>query len=223
MTLLGAFLAHESVTQFRSTRFRAMSLVYVIVSLAPVVLVFLAAGRARYAIGAATYVLVLDTLQPVLIILFAAVLAVDAITREREEGSFPVVALAPISAAGYLLRRWIAVVLVALPVTLIPRLIAAALVAVKLRRVPMLAAFAEGWLLYAVLLLVIVSGFALALGTINGSSIVALVTGMMLLTTGLGFVNDVAAHWHRQFDGIGRLFGANFQLVSEIQASIHNN
>jgi hypothetical protein len=223
VTLLGAFLAHESVTQFRSTRFRAMSLIYVIVSLAPVMLVFLAAGRARYAIGTATYVLVLDTVQPLVTMLFAAVLSVDAITREREEGSFPVVALAPISAAGYLLRRWISVVLVALPVTLVPRLIATSLVAIKLRRLPMLGAFAEGWLLYAVLLLVIVSGFALALGTINGSSIVALVTAMMLLTAGLGFVNDVAAHWHRQFDGIARLFAANLRLVSEIRSSIRGN
>src|SRR5207253_8242643 len=74
--------------------------------------------------------------------------------------------------------------------------------------------------LYAVLLLVIVSGFALALGTINGSSIVALIIGMMLLTAGLGFVNDVAAHWHRQFDGVGPLFGANLQLLSEIRGSL---
>ncbi len=220
MTLLRAFLAHEALTQFRSTRFRAISAIYVVISVAPAVLVFLAAGRAHYYIGGATYVLLLDILQPLLTMLFAAVLAVDAITREREEGSFPVVALAPLSATGYLLRRWLALVIVALPVTLLPRLLTAALVAMRLRQMPVPAAFAEGWLLYSVLLLAIVSGLALALGTINGSSIVALIFGMMLLTAGLGFFNNVAAHWHREFDGIGRLFGSNVRLLTEIQWSL---
>src|SRR5260221_6688998 len=95
MTLSGAFLAHESVTQFRSTRFRAMSLIYVIVCIAPAVLVFLAAGRARYAIGTASYVLLVDGVQPVVTMLFAAVLAGGAITPPRGGSSVPGVAPGP--------------------------------------------------------------------------------------------------------------------------------
>ena len=53
MRLLGTFLAHEASAQLRSHRYRMMSSVYVIVSTLPVVLLFVMARRARYAVGSA--------------------------------------------------------------------------------------------------------------------------------------------------------------------------
>lgn len=220
MSLLRTFVAHEAATQLRSTRFRVMSTVYVIACSVPVALVFVLARRATFAIGSTTYATLLDGFQPLFTTLFAAILAVDAITREREEGSFPVVSLAPISAAGYLLRRWLSVVLVALPVTLLPRLVAMALAAFRLKQTPVFLAFGAGWLLYVLPILAMVSAFAIALGTIHGNSIVALVVGMMLLTAGLGMANDVFARWHRNFDPPVWLISQNPRLLTEIRWSI---
>src|SRR5258708_6763263 len=197
-----------------------MSSVYVIVSTLPVVLLFVMARRARYAVGSANYAALLDLAQPVLTMLLAALLSVDAINREREEGSFPVVSLAPISAAGYLLRRWIGVMAMVLPVTLLPRIAGLALAATQQQRLPMFAAFADGWLLLVVPVLVMVSPLDTALGTINGNTTVAIITGAMLLTGGLEIANDIFAWWHLHFDGAAALMALDLRVLTEIRWSL---
>jgi ABC-type transport system involved in multi-copper enzyme maturation permease subunit len=199
--LTGAFLAHEAKTQLRSARFRTMAGVYVVVSCVPAALVFFIARRADYAIGSAAYASLLEIVQPFLTMLFVGLISIDAVMRERDEGSFPVVSLAPVGAAGYLMRRWLAVVMMTLPLTLLPPIIAAVLSAVQRKQPPMFAAFAWGWALHVLPVAVIVSAFALAMGTITGSVIVALIVSFMLFTFGLEIANDLLAHMHRQFDG----------------------
>jgi hypothetical protein len=220
VSLLRAFVAHEAITQFRSTRFRVLGGVYVLASCAPAIVVFLMARRAPYLIGSATYAQLIDLAQPLFTTLFAGLVSVDAISREREEGSFAVVSLAPLSASGYLLRRWIAVVAMILPLTIVPRLAGAALAAVQTKQVPMLAAFAGGWALKVLPVLLIVSAIALALGTINGSTILSIIVALLLATAGLDFVNDIAAHWHRRFEGPSALVAFNPNVVQRLSWSL---
>jgi hypothetical protein len=220
VSLLRAFLAHEATTQLRSTRFRVMSAVYVLVSSAPAVAVFVMARRAPYTIGSATYAALLDLFQPFLTMLFVAIIAVDAVIREREEGSFAVVSLAPLTAAGYLGRRWIAVMAVALPVTLLPRIVGVALAVAARQQMPLLAAFAGGWLLRVVPVVVIGSALALALGTINGNTILAIIVGFLLLTVGLGEINDLLAYAHRRFDPGVELAAPNMRKLQELSWSL---
>jgi len=220
VTLLGTFLSHEALTQLRSTRFRAIGAVYVLASSAPAIFAFVVAGRASYAVGSATYAALLDFAQPLLTLLLAGLISVDAITREREEGSFAVVSLASLSATGYLLRRWLAVIVMLLPLTIAPRLIGAGLAAVQLRQLPLLAAFAGGWALHVLPVVVIVSALALALGTINGSTILAIVVAFLLMTAGLDEVNDIAAHWHRHFDGPAGMVVPDGRVLTQLQWSI---
>ncbi len=56
--------------------------------------------------------------------MLAAVLAflisLDAITREQDEGAWSTVTLAGMSSAGYLLRRWLALQALLLPLTAVP-------------------------------------------------------------------------------------------------------
>src|SRR5688572_16763056 len=107
MRLFLAFFAHEATTQFRSARFRMMALAYDALASAPVIAVAIVASGADYVVGPASFASALLLFQPALTTLFAGTLSVDAITREREESSFAVVSLAPMSAAGYVMRRWV--------------------------------------------------------------------------------------------------------------------
>lgn len=220
MSLLATFVAHEATTQLRSMRFRAMSALYIIICTGPLAAIAVFSSRAHYIIGSASYAALLDFTQPIVTMFFAAILALDAVTRERDEGSLAVVSLAPLSAAGYLWRRWIAVMAIALPVTLAPRVLGIALAAVRLKTTPMLTAFAYGWLLHALPALVLFSAVAIALGTINNNSIIAVITGAVFFTAGLGFANDLLAHFHRTLDSPLRMGGFNLQLLQEIQWSL---
>lgn len=220
MSLLATFVAHEATTQFRSMRFRAMSAIYLVVCIAPVAIIAGFSSRAHYVLGSASYAALLDATQPMVTMFYAAILALDAVTRERDEGSLAVVALAPLSAAGYLWRRWLAVTAIALPVTLVPRIAGIALSAFRLKTTPMLDAFAWGWLLNVLPVLVLFSAVAIALGTINNNSIIAIITGAVFFTAGLGFVNDLLAHFHRTLDSPIVIGGFNTQLLTEIRWSL---
>src|SRR5258708_38420533 len=115
MKLLRLFVTHEMLTRWRLTRFRALAAVYVILVSAPAVALFLISGRTPRAIGPAAFNMFLLSEQPLLTALLAAGIAIDALSRERDEGSFSVLSVAPISSAGYVSRRWLAIVAVWLP------------------------------------------------------------------------------------------------------------
>jgi ABC-type transport system involved in multi-copper enzyme maturation permease subunit len=220
VSVTGAFLAHEATLQLRSPRYRAAGFAYVLLCTLPAAVLFLIAHRVNVMLGSSATVSLLDDVQPFLTALLVALLAVDGITREREENSFPVVSLAPLSATGYLLRRWLAIVALLLPLTLLPRILSAALAALQTHRAPLLAAFAGGWLLRVVPVLLLVSALALALGTINGNTILAILLGFVLLNAGVDEVNDFAAYAHRHFEGAGTLIGFNPRMIQELTWSV---
>src|SRR6267378_3834594 len=120
MRLFRVFLAHELITQWRSVRFRGLAAVYVVVASATSIGLFVMTGRTPRIFGPATYNGFLLSEQPLLTALFAVGLAVDAIARERDEGSFAVLSVAPISSAGYVLRRWLSIVVICIGVSLLP-------------------------------------------------------------------------------------------------------
>lgn len=207
MRLMGAFLSHELTTQFRSTRFRVLALAYAVIAAIPVVAIYLASRTVGYLLGSGAYAQALRMLQPSLTALLATVLAVDAITRERDEGSFGVVALAPVSNSGYVFRRWLALLTVALPLTVVPTIFAASLAAHADRRMPDLAPLAWDWLLHVAPPLVVMSALMLALGTITGRTILAILACAFAMTFGLGFLQDALAYAHRHLEGPGAMIG----------------
>ncbi|HEV2721001.1 MAG TPA: hypothetical protein VG323_13345 [Thermoanaerobaculia bacterium] len=215
--MIGVFVVHELVTQRRSGRFRALAFLYVALASLPAIAVFAVSARAKIVIGSATYAAVTGAVQPLLTALLAAAIAIDAFTRERDEGSFAVLAVAPLSSAGYLARRWLAVVAVCLPLTLLPPLIAAALAARAQHTAPLASAFAATWLLDVVPPLLVASALAIALGTIAGRTVVAIVFAALLLTFGLEMANDLFAYRHHHFDGPAELFGMRPMLWMQMR------
>src|SRR5712691_2242036 len=216
MSMMRGFFAHEAVTQFRSTRFRGLAIVYIILGCMPAVVVYILSRRSSYAIGSASYMEFVLYVQSLLTTLLAAALSIDAMTRERDEGSFAVLGVAPMSSAGYLLRRWLSVVAICVPVTLIPPIVAASLAAYANRRVPLFSAFAGGWLLHVVPALLITSAFALALGTITGRTVLAIIGGVVLLTAGVGFTNDLLAYAHRHVQEPPSLLDQTFRHIQQL-------
>ena len=207
MSLLAAFTAHEVTTQLRSARFRVLAFGYAVIGAIPAAVVYLGANNVGYRIDAGAYAEALRAVHPALTALLATVLAVDAITREREEGSFGVVSLAPVSASGYVFRRWLALLAIALPLTLLPTLIASALLGHGEGRVPDLAPLAWEWLLRVIPPLVVMSALMLALGTITNRTLLAILAYGAAMTFGLGFLQDLLAMVHRKLDGPGDMIG----------------
>lgn len=207
MRLLAAFVSHEVTTQLRSTRFRILAVAYAAIAVIPAIAIYISSRNLGYRLDTGAYAAALRMLQPALTALFATVLAVDAITREREEGSFGVVSLAPVSASGYFFRRWLALLAIAVPLSMIPGLAAAGLAGYAGRAVPNAAPLAWDWLLRVAPPLVLMSALMLALGTITGRTILAVLAYGAAATFGLGFLQDLLALSHRHLEGPGSMMG----------------
>ena len=80
-------------------------------------LIHLRRAEPRFVIGGATYAFEVASVLPLLTAVFAFLLSLDGITREQGEGAWTTVTLCEVSNAGYLLRRWLALQAVILPLT----------------------------------------------------------------------------------------------------------
>ena len=200
-----AFAGHEWRMRARSGRFAAVVVAYVAVCAVSPVTLIAVAGRSRYFIGAEAFASGVMLVQPLATALFAGVAAIDALTREREEGAFDVTSLSRSSAAGYVVRRWLAVVLIVLPVTLIPIVVAFGAASLAQHQAAAPAAFLLRWLVHVVPVALIFSALCLALGTISGRPAAAAIVAALLFTAGMTIVNDIAARSHRHFDGLAGL------------------
>jgi hypothetical protein len=189
----------------RSGRFAAVVLAYVAVCAVPPCLLVVIASRSRYFIGGEAFASGLMLVQPLATAVFAGVAAIDALTRERDEGSFQVTSLSRSSAAGYVMRRWLAVVAIIIPLTLIPVLIAFGAASVSQREAAPFVAFLLRWAVQIAPVAVIFSALSIALGTVSGRPAVAVIVAAVLFTAGFSTINDIAAHTHRHFDGLSGL------------------
>ncbi|HEV7427766.1 MAG TPA: hypothetical protein VGQ46_15500 [Thermoanaerobaculia bacterium] len=223
MTLFRVFLDHELTMQWRSMRFRGLAAVYILAASIPPVVAFAISGRMPRIMGPSAYNIFLLTMQPLLTALLAAGLAVDAIARERDEGSFSVLSVAPISSVGYVLLRWLALVVICIPVSLVPTAITAALGAHSRYTLPLAPVFFEGWLVSVLPSLLVSSALAIALGTITGRTVLAIIFGALLITAGIGFANYLLFYLHLDFDGPGELFAGGSRSMQELLWTIRGN
>jgi hypothetical protein len=141
------------------------------------------------AVGAGTYAAETLEVLPALTAVLAFLISLDAITREQDEGAWSVVSLTGMSSAGYLLRRWLAIQVLLVPLTALPLIVAAALAAlatganggsgapVAIDAGP----FVGPWLLHVAPLALVFSAQGLAVGTIAGGALNAfLLAGFVL-------------------------------------------
>jgi len=196
--LLAAFAAHEARTQLRSLKFRVVAGVYLAVVTAPTILTWLGRSRAGSFLGPGTFAGATPLVQPFPTAIVAALLCVDGIEREREEGSLAVAGLAPVTNAGYLLRRWAALLALLVPLTLVPPAAGVLLSPRPLETMPLAVV---PWLLRTLPVAVGASALALALGTITGGTVSAAVTGFLALAAAMLLGNGIASRFHRAVTG----------------------
>ncbi len=170
MRLLAAFTAHELRTQWRSLRFRVLAVLYVAAGSTPATLIWLRRAQMPMAVGPATYAAETLEILPLLAAVVAFLISLDAITREQDEGAWSTVALLGMSNAGYLLRRWLALQALLLPLTALPLAVAAGLAAVGTGAVAA-GPFLGPWALHVALIAMVSSAEALAMGTIAGGAL----------------------------------------------------
>ncbi|HXI12400.1 MAG TPA: ABC transporter permease [Thermoanaerobaculia bacterium] len=209
MRLTRVLIRHEWLTQLGSLRFRIFSVVYVVLCCVPSVMIYLLRDRTAQWTGPGTYAVLTANVQPLLTALFAAVVSVDAVSREREEGSFTVLSIAPYSNSGYMLRRWVAVMSVILPITMLPPLISFAIASKSTGQPLSVEPFYWPWLLQVATMTAVISALALAFGAIAGGAVKAAILCFILFNLLLGYGNDILLNGHRGLEGPGEWFGTN--------------
>lgn len=196
MRLAAAFAAHELRTQGRSLRFRVIATLYAALGTGPAALCWARREQTLSVIGSSTYAAETFQILPVLTAVAAFLLSLDAITREQDEGAWSTVSLSGMSSAGYLLRRWLALQALLLPLTALPVAAAAALaVAANGPETLYLSAFGVPWLLHLVPIALTFSALGVAAGTIAGGAINAflLTAGVLFLLPSL--IDALAGSW----------------------------
>ncbi len=174
MRLTASFLSYEVRTQARSLRFRAFAGLYVLAGTMPAGLIHLLKDRSRFAIGEAAYVGEVTTILPLLTAVLAFLLSLDGVTREQGDGAWTTVTLCGMSNAGYLLRRWLALQAVLLPLTALPLALAAGIAAADGIQPLDPRAWAGPWLFLLVPIALCVSALGLGVGTIGGGPLSSL-------------------------------------------------
>jgi hypothetical protein len=180
MRLLAAFAAHELRTQWRSLRFRVLAALYVAAGSAPAAVIWLRRAQMPMTVGAATYAAETLEILPLLTAVVAFLISLDAITREQDEGAWSTVSLAGMSNAGYLLRRWLALQTLLLPLTALPLAVAAGLAAAGTGGVAA-GPFLGPWSLHVAPIALVFSAEALAMGTIAGGALNAFLLAAFVL------------------------------------------
>ncbi|MEO8505287.1 MAG: hypothetical protein ABI609_15430 [Acidobacteriota bacterium] len=184
------FLRAEVLVHLRSLRGRVAIAAYLAIACTPAIL----AGRAQggdLLLGGSTYAAEVLTFLPLLSAALAITLGLDAIVRERRSGSWSVLTLTSMSSAGYLLRRWSALLALLLPLSALPLAVAAASASLNGAARGPLGNFVWPWLLFVVPAVVGASALAVGAGTIADGIVPAAILVALLATLAPTLVNSV--------------------------------
>jgi hypothetical protein len=227
MKLTAAFVAHEGRTQGSSLRFRVLAALYAGAGSVPAAVAWLRRDQLETAIGAATYAAETLDVVPALTAVIAVLISLDAITREQDEGAWSTASLAGMSSAGYLLRRWLALQALLLPLTAIPLAVAALAAGVAaasgktgsagLGTVP-LGPFVGPWLMHVVPIAMTFSALALGVGTIAGGALNAFLLGAFALVVLPQLMNVLLARFGVHLGDGWLSLGSLGQSVSRLVA-----
>jgi len=131
MTTLAAFVSHELRLQRRSARFAVLAIGFVALAALPALVAFHRWPTSLVYLGPATFAAETFAVLPLLAVTLAFAFSADGIEREKAEGSWRVLSLAPMSNTGYLVYRWVAGVTLLLPLAAAPVAVAATAAALR--------------------------------------------------------------------------------------------
>ncbi len=199
MRLLAALVRWELRLQLRSLRPRAAVLVYLALASAPSVMFFFLSRH--YTFGPASFLHNLLAVQPFLTVLLAVLVTGHRSAADAWGEMWPVLASARVGNAGYLLGRWIALLVLIVPVTVLPMAIAAGASVAAGGESYDPASWIWPWALEILPVAVVASALWLGSVTILGSELAAL--GVTVVGSGIAlhFLNEVLFRWHLHVEG----------------------
>jgi hypothetical protein len=132
---------------------------------------------------------ILFSVEPAATTLLAVALSGDAIHREREEGTFAVLALSPVSSTAYVVHRWRACVLALVAATLVPVAFMGTVSTMAASSPVQWSGLLAAWALLVLPVALVVSALALGFGTAAGGTIPGMSIVGLLLFAILGIGN----------------------------------
>ena len=187
-------LRHEARIQARSLRFRASVVVYLAVNAIAPILTFLRREEMTGTIGPATYPVETMAFLPATTLLLALLLSVDGLTRERSEGAWSTLGLAPFSNAGWVLRRFLALSLLVGVVGAVPLALGAGL-ALAAGGSPDPRLYLLPWVLRILPIAALGVAGGLALGAVGDGAVPSIALGILFVTLGPVVLSKTLGRW----------------------------
>jgi hypothetical protein len=187
------FVGHELRVQLRSLRFRITAALYLALCTAPAWVVYLYQRQTATLLGGATYAGEVLTVLPAATAVLALVLASEGILRERGAGMWAPLTTMALGNAAYLLRRWLALAVVVIALSLVPLGFAAGLAAAAGAPSPAWSNFAVPWLLQVLPVSIAAAALSLGMCTIADSVVAGAVQGLMVLLLAPAILNRLLA------------------------------
>ncbi len=208
MKLLLAVTRYELKLQLRSARFRIAATGYLgLCALPPGVMYFVLRHRSAEALGGAAYLAQLLQVQPYCTLLMVALVAGNRSGTGALEESWAVLAASPMSNAGYVLRRALALLTLIIPLTLVPQALAlgAAVAAGNTSFDPV--TWIGNWALWILPAAVFFTCYWLAWVTVTGSELAALIFTFAGLPMVISAANQILLKFHLTLSGYLEFLG----------------
>jgi hypothetical protein len=183
-----------------------MATLYAALGTLPAIVSTVNARRVPYFLGGAAWAAEAMVYLPLLTFALVLPLAAEAAVRERADGSWLVLSVNPLSSAGYLLRRWVAVLPIVVPLTALPLLLAAVLAVVSGAPVAP-GHFVWPWLLTVVPVAVASSAIGFGAATIMGGLVGGLAFAAVSWAILAALVGRALFPWRLALAGPGEWLG----------------
>ncbi len=202
MKLLLAVARYEVLLQLRSTRFRIAAIGYVVsCALPPCLLYFDIRHRSTEILGSASYLAQTLQVQPFLTVLMVALVAGNRSGAGALEESWAVLAASPMSNAGYLARRAVALLSLILPLSLVPQAVSLAVALAAGNESLEPTSWIAPWCLWILPLVISMTFYWLAWVTIAGSELAALIFSFVALPLVVAAANQALLDYHLTLSG----------------------
>ncbi len=197
MKLLWAMIRYEALLQLRSARFRIAAAGYVAICALPsCVMVFGVRHQTSETLGGAAYLAQLLQVQPYLTMLMVVLIAGGGSSAGALEERWAVLAASPMSNAGYVIRRWLALLALIVPLTLVPQAVAAAAAVAGGNSHIDAATWIGTWALWTLPMAVALTAYWLAWVTITGGELAALIVTFVAGPLAISAANQILLRFH---------------------------
>ena len=207
MKLFPAILRYELMLQLRSPRFRLAVLGYLTFCAAPSGLLYFAIRHhTDEQLGPASYLSQTLQVQPYLTALLVVLVAGNRSSAEALRENWSVLAASAMSNAGFLARRWLALVALIVPLAMVPQAVSLGFALAAGNRSVDATTWVGSWCLAILPIVVAFTAYWLACVTITGGELGAVVSSLVILPMLIAAANQLLLRFHLTLAGYLEIF-----------------